>query len=204
MIALYLSSYHSYGIGKKRPQEVEDTHSVLDQAFRLLSFKERELALHVVDKLLEKGFSITTKGLDVAVKHAESIIANSKKIIASIILILAFAFAAPSYGQLAPALPGIVAPTPLVFYRVAFISKGKHLSFKEVHDLLISLAEEPIAEKYILTSRENNDHTFEIEMKMRIVFFDRKEAEKALAVLKDNSNYDSAKFDLEVVKESQI
>jgi hypothetical protein len=120
-----------------------------------------------------------------------------------ILFIILFITVTPAFAQLSVPQTGQMGQQPLTYYRVGFVSKGKHLTKNEGEGLLVSLKDEPITEKYLIRLKPNIDGTYEIEMLVRIIFFDRKEAEKAVNMLKDMTPFYSTKFDLEVVQETQ-
>jgi hypothetical protein len=119
------------------------------------------------------------------------------------VTLIGYTLSPVSAQLLSPPMTGKMEQQPIVYYRVAFVSKNKKLTKDETEALIHSLDDNPISEKYILKPHENADHTYEIEMRVRIIFFEKSEAEKALTALKTNLNFDGLKFDLIVVKESQ-
>lgn len=116
------------------------------------------------------------------------------------ILIFLFFIATPAFAQLSPPMTGQMATQPLVYYRVGFVSRGKQLSRTEGNQLLDSLKNEPITEKYILRLKQSPDKTYEVEMLMKIIFFDKHEADLALEFLQENPMFCKTSFDLEVVE----
>jgi hypothetical protein len=115
-----------------------------------------------------------------------------------ILLFFLFLSTPPAKAQLAAPMTGHYAP--LIYYRVGFVSKHKHLTEKEAVQLIASLKDEPIIEKYILRPKQNPDGSYEIEMLMRIIFFEKHEAELALQYLQDNPQFCTTSYDTEIVE----
>jgi hypothetical protein len=108
--------------------------------------------------------------------------------------------ATPAFAQLSTPQIGKFAQEPLIYYRVGFVSKHKHLTEIEVNNLLDSLKNSDISETYVFQPKQSTDGTYEIEMLVRIIFFDKKEAESAKKFLLYNPQFDPSKFDIEVVE----
>jgi hypothetical protein len=117
-----------------------------------------------------------------------------------LLLFLLLITTTPVFAQLSPPMTGKMEQQPLIYYRVGFVSKHKHLTEPEINDLLENLKNDKISETYLFQPKKSTDGTYEIEMLLRIIFFDEKEAESAKKFLEYNPQFDPSKFDLEIVE----
>lgn len=119
------------------------------------------------------------------------------------LLIMTSLMATPAFGQLCAPQTGQMGQMPLTYYRVGLVSIDRKLSRNEGDGLLLALKDEAISEKYIIRLKPNTDGTYELEMLIRIIFFDKKEADMAVELMKQTMQYQPDKFVLEVVQEHQ-
>lgn len=115
-----------------------------------------------------------------------------------LILILLNLTTLPSRAQLSAPLPATMAQPPLVYYRVALVTPTSFIS-KDVADAVCKeMTATANEDQYIFKVVENKNKTFSVHMLLRILFFDKAEAEKAADFLRNNPNYDPAKFAIQV------
>lgn len=117
-----------------------------------------------------------------------------------LILLIMGIWALPTYAQLSNPLPGIYAPAPISFFRIALIPPMSFKSLDVAQATCDQLKTIDADEKYFLFKVvEQPDHTYSVWMLLRIIFFEKKDAELALEYLKNDPRYDTTKFKAEVV-----
>jgi len=116
------------------------------------------------------------------------------------LLVFLLMLATPVSAQLAAPMTGHFAQSPLVYYRVGFVSLNKRLSHFEILNLISNLEKDPIGEKYIFLPKQSEDKTYEVQMLMKIIFLDKHEAETAVEFLKQNTQFNTTKFNVEIVE----
>lgn len=99
--------------------------------------------------------------------------------------------------------------SPLKYYRIGVLVNAKTFNSKEVCDEAVTLFSkqmtEEILDKYIVKSIKNDDGTYSVALLLRVIFFDKAEAEKAKKLLESyqDDHPDLAKEKFLVVEDSQ-
>lgn len=102
----------------------------------------------------------------------------------------------PVIAQLSNPLSGTMAPEPLTFYRVALVSKQTF----DKQDIAEAVAKELTDVSEVFKAKViPSGNTFKIAMMLRIIFWDKKEAETAMEYLKQNPQAETDKYDIQVV-----
>lgn len=108
------------------------------------------------------------------------------------------AYINPAYAQLGHPMPGMIAPQPLKFYRVALISKQ---AFNRTEADAAMAVLKDLSDVYKSKVIDNHG-TYKIAMMIRIIFFERKDADDACEFLKKHPMHEPNKYDIQVIEDS--
>jgi hypothetical protein len=112
----------------------------------------------------------------------------------------------PAYAQLGLPQTGVSAPPAIKFFRVAIIPKisfqSEALAIYATKQLTTEFPADFFKFKVIPTFPGSSKSEYRVAFLIKIMFFERDQAESAMNFLKENPQYDNSKYDLTILPDS--
>lgn len=118
-----------------------------------------------------------------------------------LVLVTYMLLSIPAYAQLGRPQTGVSAPSAFNYFRVAIIPKQEFKDEFVAKAAACVLTSEFGEEMFKFKIIKLNNH-FRVAMLVKIMFFEKAQAQAALNFLAENPQYDRQKYDLEVVSDS--
>ena len=118
-----------------------------------------------------------------------------------LLLIIMFIISTPVFGQLScPSVPKLD-PGPIKFYRIALVPTSLFSSQAVANAVVLELQTRPEMSNYIPKVFKVGN-SYQVVLMVKIMFFDRKEAEKALTFIQERPEYATSHFAAKIVEDS--